>query len=166
MSQTCATASRSSLTGNTPDGGVVSGNKFTAYRTGIYFNYTQNEAANWEFLGNQIEGIAYPSGLDPDRFNAIRVETFSAGQVEFSHNQVLLGATNAREQYQYYESNVTDGTSIATPNWWGSILGPIPTKYVGTAAFDPGAAMQNARLPFRLQNQRIAASTSKMASCL
>lgn len=113
---------------NTPDGGVVSGNKFTAYRTGIYFNYTQNEAANWEFLGNQIEGIAYPSGLDPDRFNAIRVETFSAGRVEFSHNQVLLGATNATEQYQYYESNVTGGTSIATPNWWGNWYGPSAGK--------------------------------------
>ena len=122
---------------NTPGGGVVSGNKFTAYRTGIYFNYTQNETADWEFSGNQIEGIAYPSGVDPDRFNAIRVETFSAGQVEFSHNQVLLGATNAREQYQYYESNVTDGTSIATPNWWGSILGPTALKYSGDAEFDP-----------------------------
>lgn len=122
---------------NTPGGGTISGNTFEAYRTGIYFNYTQNATADWDFTGNTVAGIAYPTGVDPVRFNAIRVETFSAGQVDFSYNQVLLGASNATEQYQYFETAVTGGTSSATPNWWGSILGPAAGKYSGTAAFDP-----------------------------
>ncbi|MEN6556444.1 MAG: hypothetical protein ABFD21_08645, partial [Anaerolineaceae bacterium] len=122
---------------NTPGGGVVSGNTFTAYRTGIYFNYTENTSADWKFTGNLVEGIAYPSGLTPDRFNAIRVEGFSAGQALFSRNQVLLGASNAAEQYQYYETSVTGGTPTASPNWWGSILGPTLTKYSGVAVYDP-----------------------------
>lgn len=109
---------------NTPGGGIVSGNTFNTYRTGIYFNYTQNALADWEFTGNTIEGIAYPVGLDPVRFNAIRVETFYNGNVDFNLNQILPGTSNATELYQYFENNVTNGVSSATPNWWGNWYGP------------------------------------------
>jgi hypothetical protein len=122
---------------NTPGGGVISGNTFEAYRTGIYFNYIQNATADWEFTDNLIQGIAYPTGLTADKFNAILVQTFSAGQVDFNLNQVLLGTSNATEQHLYNEISVTDGISSATPNWWGSAAGPATGQIVGTADYIP-----------------------------
>ena len=121
---------------NTPGGGVVSGNVFKTYRSGIYFNYTQNATADWSFTNNYVEGIAYPTGLTPDRFNAIRVETMSLGKVDFENNSILLGTSDATEKFQYFENNVTGGTRDATHNWWGSACGP--TAFSGTAANWPG----------------------------
>lgn len=117
---------------NTPGGGVVSGNVFKTYRSGIYFNYTQNATADWSFTNNNVEGIAYPTGLTPERFNAIRVETMSLGNVDFKNNSILLGTSDATEKFQYFENNVTGGTRDATHNWWGSACGP--TAFSGTAA--------------------------------
>ena len=61
---------------NTPGGGVVSGNVFKTYRSGIYFNYTQNATADWSFTITMLRNCL-STGLTPDRFNAIRVETMS-----------------------------------------------------------------------------------------
>jgi len=120
-----------------PGVGQVTGNTFEGYRTGVYFNYTEVASANWIFENNMIRGIAYPSGLTADRFNAIRVETFYAGNVIFEDNQILTGSTNATSIYQYFETNVTSGIRDISPNWWGSAAGPAPSYISGTVSYIP-----------------------------
>lgn len=120
---------------NTPGGGTISGNTFETYRTGIYFNYTENASANWLFEENDISGIAYPTGLTAERYNAVRVETMYAGSVAFEDNSILLGTSDATAKYQYFENNVTGGTRDASPNWWGSPCGPA--AFSGTAVASP-----------------------------
>ena len=117
--------------------GVVENNAFTAYKSPLYFNYSEHANSNWVFRNNILTGIASLEAAPVDYWSGIVVETFYYGNVMFEKNQVNLGTTNADVIYQYYERGTVNGTRSATPNWWGSILGPIPTKYIGTAAFDP-----------------------------
>ncbi len=117
--------------------GVVENNAFTAYKSPLYFNYSEHANSNWVFRNNILTGIASLEAAPVDYWSGIVVETFYYGNVVFEKNQVNLGTTNADVIYQYYERGTVNGTRSATPNWWGSILGPIPTKYIGTAAFDP-----------------------------
>ena len=39
---------------------VVSGNTFNVWRTGIYYNYAENNATAWTISGNTINAIAPP----------------------------------------------------------------------------------------------------------
>lgn len=117
--------------------GVVENNAFTAYKSPLYFNYSEHANSDWVFRNNILTGIASLEAAPVDYWSGIVVETFYYGNVVFEKNQVNLGTTNADVIYQYYERGTVNGTRSATPNWWGSILGPIPTKYIGTAAFDP-----------------------------
>lgn len=115
--------------------GFVQDNYFRTYRLGMYFNYTEVATANWLFEGNDVAGIAHPAGLTPERYNAIRVETFYEGNVDFKDNSILLGTSDALEKYQYIEVGVTNGVSDATLNYWGSPCGP--TAFSGLAGYSP-----------------------------
>lgn len=122
---------------NTPGGGVIEGNTFSAYRRGIWFNYSEHSTGDWLFKQNIVTGLPLPTGAIDEAWNGIRVETFSAGNVNFKENQVDFGTASSTQKYVYFENNVTGGTSSATPNWWGSAAGPEAGAFVGTAEYIP-----------------------------
>ena len=117
---------------------TVSGNIFNIYDQGIWFYWTTEEGtADWNFINNDITGIAYPSELTPDRFNAISVEKHYGGSVDFEGNSILVGTSNVVSPLQYIESDVTAGKRDATGNWWGSASGPATGMIVGTINYTP-----------------------------
>lgn len=122
---------------NTPVGGTIVGNTFQAYARPVYFNYTQNDGADWLFQRNIITGIPIPDGVDPMPFKAISVRTMSKGNVVFDKNQVTFGSATNTDKFLYFEEAVTGGTQSATPNWWGSVTGPAAGTFVGEADYLP-----------------------------
>ncbi len=117
--------------------GVVENNTFIAYRSPLYFNYSNHENSKWVFRNNIAQGIASLEGAPLDYWSGIVIETFYKGEVLFERNQVLLGTANATANYLYYERGTVTGTRSATPNWWGSALGPAAGKISGTVQYDP-----------------------------
>jgi len=121
--------------------GVVESNSFTAYKSPLYFNYSENANSNWVFRNNVLTGIASLTGSPVDYFAGITVETFYSGTVLFEKNQVYTGTTNATAIYQYYErGTIMSGTRSASPNWWGSITGPAAGQIVGLVDYIPWCA--------------------------
>ncbi len=117
--------------------GVVENNTFIAYRSPMYFNYSEHDNSNWVFRNNIAQGIASLEEAPLDYWSGIVIETFIKGNVLFERNQVLLGTANATNNYLYYERGTVKGTRSATPNWWGSVLGPAVGKINGTGQYDP-----------------------------
>jgi len=117
--------------------GVVENNSFTAYKSPLYFNYSENAHSDWVFRRNILTGIASPTGTPSEYFAGITIETFYSGTVLFEKNQVYTGTANATAIYQYYERGTVNGTRSATPNWWGSAAGPATGQFVGSASYIP-----------------------------
>ena len=82
---------------------VVSGNTFNVWKTGIYYNYAENNATAWNISGNTINAVAPPANpTGPVRWQGIAAETIRAS----SNGGVVT-------------NNIINGNSITDPmNWW------------------------------------------------
>lgn len=94
---------------------VVSGNVFNVWRTGIYYNYAENNATAWTISGNTINAIAPPANpTGPVRWQGIAAETIRSS----SNGGVVT-------------NNIINGNSINDPmNWW-AVYG---LQYMGNAS--------------------------------
>ena len=90
--------------------GTVSNNQFDAYRRVIWFNYSENANANWQFNNNTVNGIAPPSGDLTDRWYGLSTETFTAGQVSFTGNTVNVGTAAAATMYPFIKIGAAGGS--------------------------------------------------------
>lgn len=98
--------------------GTVVDNDIEAFQAGMWFNYQQDEAAQWTFQDNRVVGVASPWGWplynspDTNLWSGIRIETFQGGTVGFIGNSVEVGSANPPlgNLYLLRQRTVTDGT--------------------------------------------------------
>lgn len=81
------------------DVGTVSGNTFEGYVRGIYYNYSQNAAADWLFDDNTVLGIAAPGSVTPATWYGVSIRTYSGGEVSFTNNSIDADVSNATTTY-------------------------------------------------------------------
>lgn len=117
--------------------GLVENNTFKAFRSPMYFNYSENANVDWLFRNNVASGIPLPTGVTVVDWVGIHVQTFYAGKVSFEKNQILYGTTNAATQYLLKEEGINTGTTLASPNWWGAITGPSAGSILGDVTITP-----------------------------
>jgi nitrous oxidase accessory protein NosD len=112
--------------------GYVEGNTVKAFRSPLWFNYSQNSAADWEFNNNTVEGIPWPAGYPLSSwesiysYDGILVETMSAGSVSFSGNDVSVGSADTDEIYMLRKVNYIGGTidleATLSGNTWEKVV--------------------------------------------
>jgi hypothetical protein len=94
---------------------ILSGNTFNAWRSGIYYNYAENNATAWTISGNTVNAIAPPSApVGPVRWQGIAAETMRAT----SNGGTITG-------------NIVNGNSINNPSNWWAVTG---MQYAGSAS--------------------------------
>ncbi len=87
--------------------GVVSNNTISAYRTGIYYNYSENTTQVWNFTDNVLNAIPAPSGVTPEAWEGILTQTYNGGTPNFTGNTVNPAGATSPNVYYYREINVT-----------------------------------------------------------
>ncbi len=93
-----------------PGPGSVTNNDFSAYRIGMYYNYTEDATANWTFTGNKVTGIPVPVGQTVDAYEGIRIQTQYTGSVTFTGNTINIGTSDAGVVYMLRKIGHTGGT--------------------------------------------------------
>ena len=130
---------------NAPGAGSVTNNDFSAYRIGMYFNYTENATANWTFTGNKVTGIPIAAGQTVSAYEGIRIETQYTGNVTFTGNTISTGTSDAAVKYMLRKIFDTGGTidleATLDNNTWDKVvvvrdnLGVIRENANGDATF-------------------------------
>lgn len=159
---------------NNPDStqGRVQGNHVKAFRSPLWFNYSENAATDWVFQDNTVEGIPWPAdattpSYDPNKdYDGLLVQTFYAGQVAFSGNTVKIGSAESQNVHMFrqiapvggsidldatYASNsfekvvvVTDGTNIIHDTFYTKIQDAINAASAGdTVLVSAGEFIEN-----------------------
>ncbi len=124
--------------------GVVENNTITAYRSPLYFNYSEHANSDWIFRNNVVDGMSISA--DPvSEWDGIVVQTFYAGNVVFENNTVDIGTTNADLVYMFREIKPTGGTvdveDTLDNNTWEKVvvirdsLGDIKESVDGESTF-------------------------------
>jgi hypothetical protein len=94
--------------------GLVQFNTFEAYRDAMWYNYSENVNANWEFDGNKGTGIATPTAITEAQYRGFLVQTNYAGQLNFKNNNLLPGTNNATNDYGILFVNPSTTNANAT----------------------------------------------------
>jgi hypothetical protein len=103
---------------------VVTGNTFNVWRSGIYYNYAENNASAWSIHNNTINAINPPvTPTGPVRWQGISAETIRSS----SNGGIITG-------------NIVNGNNLSNPLYWWTTVG---LQYTGTSSTSTALSYSN-----------------------